>query len=283
MASQPTQRVVSYYTASRRQLDQFRRRSQIKERPKRMYHWQLLHDWWFIMLAGLVLAISAVYVVTLDSKALVKISGLSFRPIPTYQQLVASQMQKSVLNRFKPFLNKNDIKNQLLRQIPEAQNISVSTTLIGHKPVVNITTYNILAVMIQDNQNDTLISTRGKVLINVNNSNLKTNDLPLIQNKTGITVKEGEQFMHPDEAKALYRLVQQFVASKSTATFTLTSVPHEIMAKEVGRGYEVKFLLNDTVVTQFGAMRATQAKLLAINQKPSAYLDVRLSDKVYYR
>jgi hypothetical protein len=53
---------------------------------------------------------------------------------------------------------------------------------------------------------------------------------------------------------------------------------------EPGRGaYQVRFLFGDTVLDQFGSLRAAQNKLTELGQTPIQYIDARLANKIFYK
>lgn len=276
-------KVVSYYTASRKQLDQFERQTSNKALKNRKRLFRKIEDKWFYILAGLVLAVAAGYLLTLNTTAIIKISGTNYRSAKEYQSVVNEVLSSDWKNRFKLSLDKAGIKNAIEGRLAEIEDMQITTNLLGHRPVVFITTYTVMAVFVQSGSENMLIGDRGRVLIPVENSNLKTLDLPLLQNLTGLKAKAGEQFMLPDEAYAFLRLAKQYEQAKAVVTYTLTAIPHELTVQESGRGYYVKYLLNEDIVRQFGALKATENKLSQLNQAPSEYIDVRLADKAYYK
>lgn len=284
-ATTSSRRVVSYYTASQRQLNQFERQASSRSQNRQLRHsLKLIRKWWFWCLSGLALMAISGYLLSLSTMPHIDVDGsVTYRNLSDYKSIVEPELKKDWQNRIKPLLKSEQLEATLLELIPEASNIEVSSSWFGHYPIVHITTQTPMAVFNQKGQLDKLISNRGKILMIVSESQVETDGLPLLQNDTGIEAKEGEQFMRPDEAEAFARLVAQFQAENSVVTYTLPTTPHEILVAEAGRGYQVKFLLNEQTVRQFGALRATEKKLAEIGQTPAEYIDVRLADKAYYR
>ena len=284
LAPKPTHRVISYYTASRRQVDSFERQSGLSAKNRQLAkRLRFIGKWWFWSLTTLAILIIFGYLLSLGSQPLIKIDSTSYRNLAEYQAIIEPELKKDWHNRFKPWLKSEQLQQALYQQLPEAATITVTSSWLGHSPIITISTHLPMAVFSQKGQADRLISNRGKILMTVAEADVDTRDLPLLQNATSIEAIAGEQFMRPDEAEAFSRLVNQFKAENAVVTYTLASTPHELIAAEAGRGYEVKFLLDEQIVRQFGALRATEKKLAEIGQLPQSYIDVRLADKAYYQ
>jgi hypothetical protein len=139
------------------------------------------------------------------------------------------------------------------------------------------------AVMKQQGSTDLIVSERGRLLLAANQSSSTTN-LPVIANQSGITGKAGEQFLRPDDMASLLSLFEQVKLAGSSATYILPTQPREVIMLEPSRGaYQVRFLLGDTLLQQYGALRATQKKLQELGQAPSEYIDARLATKIFYK
>jgi len=283
--SQRGQRVISYYTASQRQLDKFERNinstsDNLSQRRSSHKRRQL----WFSALVIIVLIIVLGYLCALGSKPNVSVNGPLYRSVGEYQKSITGIFGSDIRNRIKFLLRSNDLQKKMLQALPEAQSIIVSSTYLGHQPEVKIKTSQPLAIFSQPGSTDYIISNRGRLLLPVSKSKLSIKNLPLLQNQTGVIGKAGQQFMLASEAVAITNLSVQFKADNGgVISYALPTVPHELIVHEPGRGYYEKFLLSDNITQQYGALRATQKTLQEQNQTPSKYIDVRLIDKVYIK
>ena len=280
---QPTQKVISYYTASRRQLDNFERNAiynQNKASSKKYLHF--LSRSWFSLLISSVLMIAIGYLCLLGEDPRVVISGPVYRPTSHYQTVSKHALKSDFKNRFKFLLKSEKVETNLLKILPEAESIEVKSSFLGHRPEIKIFNSAYLAYFFQGEGNY-ILSARGRLLLLASESTIDLKDLPIIQNKTGVDGKEGEQFISPDEASALLRLVGQYKADGTLPGLTLTTVPHELNAREPGRGYYAKFILNEDITSQYGSLRATEKRLQETGQGAAEYIDVRLSNKVYFK
>lgn len=278
------QRVISYYTASRRQLDNFERTSAQSDKSLAYRPIEQLRSSWFVIFISIILMVLVGYLGSLSKVPHISIKGTQYRSTADYQKKVEQAFGSDIRNRVKPLLQTVALENAIAEVIPEAKLVNVKSNFLGHRPEVTLITDEPLAILSQPGSVDYILSTRGRVLLSVTETTIATLELPLIQNLTGLQGKAGEQFMRPDETTSLIRLLSQYAVDRSKPLFTLTTTPHEILAKETGRGtYSVRYLLSDTVTSQYGSLRATEKKLAEISQTPAEYIDVRLVDKAYYK
>ena len=285
LVNKPNQKVISYYTASRRQLDNFDRISNSSSDDvlgkRRLNN---LRRFWFGLIVLISIIVVLCYLGTLSITPHISISGTAYRPIAEYQSIVSRQFSLDLRNRFKPLMDSKQIESNVLKSIPEAQSVDVKSSLLGHRAEVNLVIPKPVAVFSQSNKNNLILSERGRLLLAESQSSTDNTSLPTLKNSTGISGEAGEQYMRPDEAKALVELVKQYKTNGlNNVEYSLTNIPHELQAKEAGRGYYVRYLLDNTITKQYGALQATQKELQKIGQNPSEYIDVRLVEKVYYK
>jgi hypothetical protein len=277
------QRVISYYTASRQQLDNFERRSASSNDSLAYSRFERVRGSWFTIILCVAFAAMLLYLATLGSVPHVVVQGTAYRSAAEYQAIVKQAFGSDVRNRLKPTLQKGALEKSIAAAVPEASVVTVKSSLLGHRPEVILIADAPLATFTQSGKTSLIMSERGRLLLPSGDVTKTNATLPILQNQTGIEGKAGEQFMRPDEARAFTRLLAQYKADSSTPIATLTTIPHEITVKEAGRGYYVRYLLDDTILAQYGSLRAVENKLKTNNQKPNEYIDVRLVDKVYYK
>jgi hypothetical protein len=282
---QSGQRVISYYTASRQQLDNFDRninkskedslkeRSSIKGKKRAVY-----------IIIAIILLASVFYLSLLSSQPNVDIKGPEYRKRIAYHKIVEDILKKDFKNRSKILLRTNYIKSELLKAIPEAKEISIKLSILGRRPEVEITNYEPMIVFEQPNNSESyILSNRGRLLLPAKDTSLNLQGVPIINNQSGVKGKAGDQFLNPEDANNLSNLLYQYKVEGIIPDINLVIVPHEILVTEPGRGYRIKYLLSEDTKMQFGALRATQKKMLEMGINPAEYIDVRLADKVYYK
>lgn len=279
------QRVISYYTASRRQLDNFERHSSRNDSSLAYSRFERFRSSWFLVICVIASGIVLLYIASLSTTPSLKVTGEHYRTTTVYQERVSTAFGGDIRNRIKLLLQSSSLQESIQKAIPEATSVTVSSSLLGHHPSVKIITDTPVAIFSQPGNVDILISNRGRLMLPAADATeYKVADLPIIQNQTGVIGEAGEQFMRPDEAKAFSDLHKQYTAEHSKPLYTLAATPHELYAQEAGRGgYVGKYLLVDSIIIQFGALRATENKLKELAQNPSEYIDVRLADKAFYK
>lgn len=284
-----TQRVFSYYTASRRQLDTFER--QTKHDPVQKRARRQLRSYWFLVICVAFGVVLFGWISTMSKEAYVRIEGPSYRKRTTYQAIATQSLQDDWRNRWKLLLQAKSIEHTLYEALPEARSVAVRSSLFGRKPEVIIHTDAPLAWFDQPNAPSVLLSERGKLLLpelQADNPDpqFSRSSLPSLRNETGVTGTVSMQFFSPEEVNALRQLLYQIQQDKDSQLpqLRLTTAPREIEIREPNRGgYAVRMLLNETIDEQYGALRAAQKQLATRQQTPSAYIDVRLVDRVYVR
>lgn len=279
------QRVYSYYTASSQKLNNFDRQTEKnyqKETSKRKM--RIIFKNWLYILVGAVLAMVALYTITLNNDASVTISGTQYRQNTEYSKAVNDALQKNWFNLLKPTLNKSQLEKDIKKSLPEASVVQVSVPFIGHRPEVKIYTDKAMAIFSETDSEKYVLSERGRVLLPVGESVADSRNLPVISNKSGIKLEEGKQFITPSQAEAIRKLIFQS-ATKDTKTITLQIPlqPQEVYFSNSAEGkYYVKFMLDpSTINQQYGAYIAVIKKLAG--DKPSEYIDARLADKIFVK
>ncbi|MBP7834527.1 hypothetical protein KA025_00375, partial [Candidatus Saccharibacteria bacterium] len=159
------QRVYSYYAASSQKLNTFDRQTEKnyqKESSKRRL--RIIFKNWLYILIGAVLAMVAIYTVTLNNDASVTITGTKYRQEVEYSKAVNEALQKSWLNMLKPTINKTQIEEDIKKALPEASIVQVSVPFIGHRPDVKIYTDKAMAIFSETDTEKYVLSERGRVL-----------------------------------------------------------------------------------------------------------------------
>jgi hypothetical protein len=283
------QRLYSYYTASRRQIDQFERTNQQTRQQSnnttvvKSFRSNLSK----VLIYGLVI-IMLLMLFGLSNKPSLSIGGTKYQDIKTYTTDVANILKQDKRNMFKPSLQADYIKQEIIKKFPEASKVEVYAPLIGMRPIIKITTNLPLAVLIQPNANSLIIDQTGRAVAEVNNSILDSTKLSVIENQTGLDYSINDQIFSPNEISALLTLHQQIQLEGDNliANYIMPSVPREIRLKRAG--YFVKFGLDDSsgagTDLQYGSLKSIEKSIQEQGTTPpSEYIDVRLGDKVYIK
>ena len=284
--SSQNKKVISYYTATQKQLNSNDRQMGSSQKDAlHERHIRNIKKWWFVSFISIIIIVIFGYLISLSGEPYVSVDGPMYRTRANYQATVSNIINGNIINHIKPLVPVASIQERILKDLPEVSTAKVSTSLFSHRLNVHLTTDYPAAILTQPGQPDLIVSNRGRLLLSSGNG-IKTDiaNLPIIKNESGITAKPGEQFIRPDEMSTLIKLNEQITADKSQVNYVIPTTPHEIWMHESNRGgYYTKFLLDETILNQYGALRATQKKLSETNQTPTQYIDIRLSDKAYYK
>jgi hypothetical protein len=276
-----SERVFSYYSASRKQLNSFERNVSSKNDRTKSDWLRIRSNRLIKIIATVTIVIGISYLSYLNSDPIIKINGTQYRSPSVYKNLSKQVLLEDIRNKTKLFLQTSKLSQDINQSITESSSVSVSSSLLGHSPVITITTSKPLAIFQQKGAPSFIINTSGKLIINLSDASRYYSSLPTIQNNTGLNNRVGDQVLSPDQAFALKQLLLQYSSENKYPKLLMPNVAHELDVQEVGKGYFVKYVLDTTINSQFGAMRAAEKKLFEINQMPSSYIDVRLSDKAY--
>jgi len=280
--SQNSEKVISYYSASRKQLDTFERSRGRAESMRIKPKLKITKSKITRSVVIIFVLFICIYSSLLGSDPVIKVDGVQYRSLKSYQQLAQQVLSSDARNRLKFLLQSQDVSSKLAELFPEASSIKVGSSLLGHNPVITIVTGKAFMIFEQKGAPDFIISQSGKALLAVGDALKMYQSLPRIINNSGLNNKAGEQVLSPDEANDLLQLNAQYSTENSFPTFSLTNNPYEINVKEAGKQYYAKFSLDTSILSQYGSLRATELKLKQLGQSPSQYIDVRLTDKVFY-
>ena len=282
------QRVYSYYTASRRQIDQFERNNQQHlERTNTNRQIALGAGKGKMLILGILIIVLLASLVLSNSPSVIY-NGPRYQDTKTSNASISNIINQDKRNLFKPSLQSETIKQEILKTIPEANNVEVYAPLIGFKPIISIQTNQPFAVLIQPSANSLIIDQSGRAVAQVNNTNLDASSISVIENQTGLEYSINDQIFSPNEIDTLLVLHNQLQqeGGNKQISYIMPSVPREIRLKRAG--YYVKFGLDDSsgagTDLQYGSLKSIEKSIQEQGTAPpSEYIDVRLSDKVYLK
>lgn len=281
-----SQRVNSYYTASKKQITTFQRHTEASGNRKKPFV-ERLKKYSFIMLTIGLVFVAMVWMFTLSKTASISIEGGgAYRATNEYQQVVADALSASVQNTLKLSLRADEIEKAIKEQLPEAYTVAVYAPLFGRSPEVIITTAAPFATVVQGTSQSIVMSERGRLVQDISRTPIDASKLPTITNKSGTTFQAGDQLFKPEEMAALRGLQFQYTKGNSQVApvaYILPSAPREIHVQE--GSYLAKFSMqqDSPIEQQFGALRAVQSQLQQQGRTPAEYIDVRLASKVFIK
>ena len=228
-----------------------------------------------ILISGLI------YSLIISPNPTVRADDFTFHTLTDYKSAAGGQLA-SFSNRNKITFNEPGFETALKKRFPEINSVQVELPLFSERPLVNLSIDR--ASLFLDSQGTRyVIDASGRAVTKAMNlTNVK--NLPVINDNSGYKASSGRQVISSDGVEFIDTLIAQCRASGiQIASMTLPAVPQEIDLKAKGQSYFVKFFLGGDIMTQAGQYLAARHHFNETNQQPSAYLDVRVPGKVFYK
>lgn len=272
-------RVVSYYAASRNQIDKYQRASDAAKNPASPLRIKIV--------TALALTITVVFLFAAialpNSPRVIIRDSEPYRTTSQYNEIVDDIVSSSWKNKIKMTFQKDEVEQSIKKALPEADKVIVRIPLLGQTPVVIINTASPLAVVSQSKGASYVVTNRGRVAVDITKTPLQTSKLSSMQNDSGVEFSEGDQIFKPTEVDAIKELLFQFKSKGQDQVAMI--IPQNLRELHIqNENYIVKYSLDigPTTSIQFGAMKAIQQDISQGRQAPpTKYIDVRLGDKVY--
>jgi hypothetical protein len=202
----------------------------------------------------------------------------------TYQKAAGEILGKSILNNNKVTINTTSVTNQLKRQFPELSDVSVTLPIISRRPLVYIVPSQPTLIISAKNGRFILNEKGVAVLSAANAKGLEQLNLPVIADKSNISVKLGQTAL-PAYQVAFIKVVnyQLKQGQQRVKTLTLPAIANQLDIQLEGTNYYVKMDMQGISEVQAGALLAVLEHLNATKQVPASYIDVRVEGRAYYK
>jgi hypothetical protein len=242
----------------------------------------------FILLAvALVCLISSVTLST-DPKV-VLVAGSSQQPFlqdrQIYTQAVVKQLSSSIWNHNKITVNTEHINQLLAAQFPELTSVSMTLPLVSHRPVIYLRAAE-PALILHTGSGSYVLDITGKALLSgaVPPAVTKLN-LPTLTDQSGLVIIVNHEALRSSDVRFIQTVMAELQAHGLTPnSFILPAASSELDVHLLGQPYFIKFNLQaDDARQQVGTFLAVQAHLKGQNSLPSAYVDVRVDGRAYYK
>lgn len=243
-----------------------------------------------VLFAGLIIIVCLLDILHLSSMpkviALTGASNSSFlQPSNVYQQAAAKLFAGSIFNANKITINTDQIKQKLKAQFPELSDVSITLPLIGHRPIVYIAPSS-PSLVLATHSGDFVLDSSGRALLPASQvPGLAGLQLTTVTDQSGLSVHTN-QVVLPRASVAFIQTVIGELKAKNVAfnSLTLPAAAYELDLYPSGVGYYVKFNLHTTdAMQQVGSYLAVRQRLQSQNITPTAYIDVRVDGRAYYK
>lgn len=211
-------------------------------------------------------------------------SGL-LQDTDVYQRAADAYLRDSVWNRNKLTIDTGALAHALRNQFAELRTVNVTLPLFAHNPVIYIEPAQPVLQLAGRNgsfvvdKEGTAVAAAGSVPASV------TSRLPVVQDQSGVTIALHKQALTSESVNFILTVQSQLAAKQvSVASMTLPAGTNELDVQLADKPYYVKFnLQGKNARQQAGTLLATMALLQKQNITPSAYIDVRVDGRAYYK
>lgn len=276
---QSKQKVHSYYTSQQVDIEV----SNGKKRRK-VTRENILKTSFFKRLAVVMFVVFVILTASVlsDEPIISFYGGQKITNVDRYSQYIQGLLGSSVLNTNKFTLQSDKLSSMIVQQFPEISTVSVSTVVLGKKPLVRLSLYN-LPITFESNGEKYAVAENGSVVGFSADFPLQKNTI-LVKDESGITVAKSDVVIRSDDVEFISTVKSILTAQGRALEYVrLTSVPREIFVKTKDKNYEIRMYLDDDVIQQTGSWFAVEEVVGESGESITKYIDVRAGEKVYWQ
>lgn len=241
------------------------------------------------LIAVIVIVVSLFYVLGLSSNVSIVVLNGSDNPLPrdksVYQIAATNILKNSLTAKTKLTINTDHLEQVMKAKFPELANVSVALPLIGHKPIVEITTAKPMLLLTTDNMQIFTIDSRGRVMMPANEVvDLEARKLVLVQDQSATPLNPGKSILTSSDVNFINQVIYQLHAEKlKVSSAILPTSANELHIRLEGQPYFIKFNTQLDVRQSVGTFLAVKQKLETDQIIPAEYIDVRIEEKAYFK
>jgi hypothetical protein len=209
---------------------------------------------------------------------------LLLRDQQIYQEAARKALRGSWANTNKVTADTAKITQDIKKQFPELEKVSVTLPIVGRQPVVYLQPAE-PALLLKSANSIFVLSESGRAVLDVRQvRQAEKLGLPLVQDQSGLPITLGSAALPGDDVTFITEVAGQLKAKKIKITeIVLPRGTSELNIRIEGAPYFVKFNLRGDARAEAGAFLAVKQHLERENTTPSVYIDVRVENKAYYR
>lgn len=240
-----------------------------------------------VVLSSLVILATLAYTTMLSSNAQLIVNGdqILLRGREAYELSINTALQSSIWNRSKLTVDRSKLVEQLKQSFPEIETVRISTGVLRHRPVVEVTLAK-PAVMLATQSKTYILDGRGRALFDERSKSslLHTDSLPVVTDETGHTIEIGKPALTQEQVLYIRQLFLQAAEKKRTiSTMMLQPGGRELLVVFDTATYPVKFSFEADPRQSIGAYFAVQDRLRQEGKTPAEYIDARIPDRVFVK
>lgn len=236
-----------------------------------------------VVLTGLTLSL---YLMNASTDPIVRfsLSSASARETSVYRQQIQYILKGSLFNHSKLLFDYRGVEESIKQEFPEIEAVEISFDLVGRRPVIKLFMLK-PAYIFQTNGLAWVIDQRG-IAIGLQ-SELRgsfTLSLQTITDEVGSSAAIGTVLMSSKQTNFLRSVIELLEKQQVVVTDVFVpGSPKELDLKIASDSWRYKLNIEEKPSTQAGTLLAAQATLILNGDVPVEYVDIRTSEKVYWR
>lgn len=230
-----------------------------------------------------------VYLLNLSTTVSVKVlasnqPNLTTASAQTYAQAARDILSRSIWNHNKLTVNTAGLSQQLQKQFPSLESVTVTVPFVGNRLQVNIAPTQ-AALILVTSSGSYIIDENGKAASALSSTEANKLHLPTLTDQSSLAIKLTKQILTPAQIQFIQIVLHQLTAKQVPyGALVLPSSAGELDVYISGQPYFVKFnLQSDTAREQAGTFLAVRQNLAGQHLTPTKYIDVRIEGRAYYQ
>lgn len=271
----PKTRVYSYSDITKKNE---RVANQNKDKKKNLPKIEILTRWIIVLTVVFIIG----WILSASVNPIVRIAEdeITIKPSTEYEQSVKTIIKSSLLNRSKITFDYLGFELKVKEKYTEVSSVETSFALIGNRPVVRLKFYDPV-ILVESLGKKWLVDNRGVVLSESTDDNSK---LPRLTDEIGLATEVGGYILSSKDVEFIL-FVHKTAKEKGIGIekYTTPLISKQLNVKVVGEGHYTKFNLSEDVKEQVGTWLASRDQLKNLGQTPTEYVDIRASEKVFWK
>jgi hypothetical protein len=208
------------------------------------------------------------------------------RPSEVYTEAAQAIMERSFANTTKLTIDTERVAQTMREQFPELEHVSVTLPIFGHRPAVYIQPAQPTLLLKATDGGVFVLDNLGTALINASQApKVEKLGLPIIEDQSGLPVTLGKAALPSRDVSFIAEVVGQLKVKKITPTSIVlpASAASELDIRVPEKDYIIKFNLRGDARAEVGAYLAVKQHIEREQKVPTAYIDVRVDNRAYYK
>lgn len=227
------------------------------------------------------LGVGIIYTLLVNSTPRVQVNDTFYHSVDNYRDSSRGYMS-TFKDRNKISFDETGVVKQLMLNYPEIDSASIELPVFAQRPIIRIKVAA-PAFILNSNANNYLVDSNGKA-IGLASNFLKATKLPVVKDQTNYPFHVGKNVVSSSDGGFIKSLIAESAkAGVKFDSLSLPTTPAELDAQPAGQSYIVRFYLAGNSEIEIGQFLAALHHFQTSSDKPSQYLDVRVSGKIYYK